>query len=336
MAERSEHQGEVVVAAVAKQGRFVDHHQRMHPDVALGMPLGVLRHADQGFELGEEAEQPALLEEAKAGRRAPPLQQQLADLFENTLARHFVQGRLAAQLDEGGIGGHLEAGDELRYPQRPQGVFGEGAGVGRAEHAGLEVTPASEGVDDLVGERVAGHAVDSEVAPAGRALEIEVRIACDGEAAVPRCDLVVAARQREIGVDVGETQHSETLSHPQDLPEGSEKGFQRGRLESENLDVDILGIESEQPVAHVATDEEGPSARRLHRARDIQDYRIQHSGIIASDGPPRSPGGQGSRSSLSDTVRAPARGAPLRQVPRSAGSCIRRRRAHSRRVSPPR
>ena len=290
VAERAEHQGKIVVASIAKPGRFVDYQQRVHPDIAFGMPLGILGHAGQRFELGKEAQQSARLEEMQPGRGSAPLEEQLAKLLEDALARYLVERRPAAQVHEDRVGRHLEAGDELRHSQRPQGVFGEGARVGGAEHAALEVPSPSEGVDDLVGEGVAGHAVDGEVAPPRRALEVEVGIARHREAAMPRCDLAVAARQREVRIDVGEAQHPEALSHAQHATERPEKGFQRGQLEPEDLDIGVLGIEPEEAVAHMAADEQGPPACRLHRAGDVQDHRIQHARIIASAAPPRSPG----------------------------------------------
>ena len=63
-------------------------------------------------------------------------------------------------------------------------------------------------------------------------------------------------------------------------------GFQGVYLDTEDLDVDILGFEIEQPVAHVTTDQQGPSARSLHRPRDVQDHRIQHVRILSRGAPP--------------------------------------------------
>ena len=281
VAERRQHQGEVVVAPVAKPRRFVHHHEGMHPHVALRMPLRVLGNSDQGPELGKEAQQAARLEEPEARGGAAALEQHLAKLPEDAFPRYLAERRPGAERHQGGIRVHLEPGDELRHPQRPQGVLGEGARIRGAEHSELEVPPPSEGIDDLLAQGVERNGVDGEIAPAGRALEVEVRIARDREAAVPGRDLAVAARQGEIRVHVGEAQHAEALSHPQHAAKGGEQGLERIEAEPEHLDVDILRVESEEAIAHEAADEKGPSSRCPDRARDIENHRIEHARMIA-------------------------------------------------------
>ena len=50
-------------------------------------------------------------------------------------------------------------------------------------------------------------------------------------------------------------------------PNGAEHADQRFIVGARHLDVEILGFESEQPVAHAAADEPGP-AHGAHRAQD--------------------------------------------------------------------
>ena len=49
VADRAEHHRDLLraIEVVDARARLVDDHQRVHPDVALGMPLGLLRAADE-------------------------------------------------------------------------------------------------------------------------------------------------------------------------------------------------------------------------------------------------------------------------------------------------
>ena len=56
VADGAEHHRDLlrVIEIVDARARLVDDHQRVHPDVALGMPLRLLRAADERLQLGEE------------------------------------------------------------------------------------------------------------------------------------------------------------------------------------------------------------------------------------------------------------------------------------------
>ena len=87
----------------------------MHPDVALRVPLRVLRHAAQRRERREELQQPGVVEHAQRDRRALRLQQQLPPLVEQPLRRDAGEIQAAAQREQLGIGPHVEARGEARH-----------------------------------------------------------------------------------------------------------------------------------------------------------------------------------------------------------------------------
>ena len=96
----AEHDDELIgaIEIVDALPRLVDHHQRVHPDVAFGMPLGFLLAADERLQLGKQLVDDAELErEREADRRPLGAQQQLFDLAPDALRRQIVEADRAAQ-----------------------------------------------------------------------------------------------------------------------------------------------------------------------------------------------------------------------------------------------
>ena len=138
VAERAEHQLEILAAAVvwgsrpcrrlgralraafagagvtaAQGGRHVEDHEGVHPHVALRVPLGILRDAAQGVDLGEEAELARVLEHPEAERRLRRAKQQLLEFVEHPFAGQLAQIELPAQGNQRVVRRHFEPGREL-------------------------------------------------------------------------------------------------------------------------------------------------------------------------------------------------------------------------------
>ena len=70
VADRAEHDRDLLrPLEIATLTRLIDDQERVHPDVALGMPFGFLRTTNERLEFGKQAADNAELErERKAGR----------------------------------------------------------------------------------------------------------------------------------------------------------------------------------------------------------------------------------------------------------------------------
>ncbi len=145
------------VEIVDARPRLVDHHQRVHPDVALGMPLGLLRAADQRRHFREErARRRRVRGRARIRSTAGAAQhQQLLNLPQNPLARQVVEGDARGRrVSSPASIVELETGRELERAQHAQAVVGKRRGVDHPENAPLEVAPPSERVESI--RRTAG------------------------------------------------------------------------------------------------------------------------------------------------------------------------------------
>ena len=287
MTQRGQHQRQVVVAGRVPdpQGsRCVEDHQRVHPYVAFRMPLGVLLHAAQGVELGEESKLARRLQDPEPEGRAGSAQQQLPELLEHPLAGQLAQVERSAQRDQRLVGLHLEPGRELDDAQAAQRVFGKVLRIGRAQYAARQVFASAVRVQHLAGERVETDAVHGEVAAARGCGEIERRIGHDVEAAMPGTALAVASREREINVQAGDPKHAECAADCQHVAELREHGLETFDAQAEHLDVDILRGCPTEPVAHPAADHDGPAARVANGGRDVDDPGFDYPGVDLSGG----------------------------------------------------
>ena len=94
VAHRAEHDGHLAPAieVVDHRSSPIDHHQRVDPHVALGMPLRFLRAADEGRHFAEQPRHDAEFEaEREADRRTRRPQQELLELGVDPLARQIVE-----------------------------------------------------------------------------------------------------------------------------------------------------------------------------------------------------------------------------------------------------
>ena len=137
-----------------------------------------------------------------------------------------------------------------------------------AEDAALEVAPAAERVEVLLRERIEEDGVDREIAPPAGLFDGHPGVAGDLEAAVPAADLRLAAGQRDI--DARHLVDRERLADGIDAPGGLEQAAQSARLDAVHLEVDVGGVDPEEPVAHPSAGDQRAAARGAHRLRDRQ------------------------------------------------------------------
>ncbi len=116
------------------------------------------------------------------------------------------------------------------------------------------------GIEDLAAQGIKAHAVDGEV-PAPRGFgKVELGIGLDQESAMARRHLAVAAGEGEIHVDAFDPEHPEGAPHRNHPAELRQHRLQFGGRQAVDLHVQILGLDAEQVVAHVAADHQGPAA----------------------------------------------------------------------------
>jgi hypothetical protein len=97
VAQGCEHQLEILVATVSQHRSGIDDTKRVHEDVTLRMPTGILRHAHECVELREEPQQPSLSQQREPARGLPREQQQLPPLRQQALGRNAAEIRFGAQ-----------------------------------------------------------------------------------------------------------------------------------------------------------------------------------------------------------------------------------------------
>ena len=138
-----------------------------------------------------------------------------------------------------------------------------------AEYLPLEVGASVPGIDDLVRKRVPVDGVDGEVAPRGRVAHGQRRVVLHLERAVSEAKLRLAARNRHVDVEVRELEDSEARADEVEREAFRENRPQPVGRDAEALDVDVLRLAAHERVANASSDEKGPSALRLHHARDF-------------------------------------------------------------------
>ncbi len=271
VADRAEHHREAAraVEVVNRRSHLVDDHQRVHPDVALGMPLGLLRAAGERRHFRDErGDDPELEAQREPDGRPLREQQELLNFAQHALAGQVVEGDGAAHASGAFVHRQREPRRELQGAQHAKAVVGERPLVDHPEDAALEVVPAAERVEVLLRERIEEDGVDGEIAPPACLLDGHARVAGDLEAAVPAADLRLAARQRHI--DARHLVDGERLADGIDAAGGFEQAAQAARLDAVHLEVDVGGGEPEEPVAHPSAGDQRAAARGAHRLRDRQ------------------------------------------------------------------
>ena len=255
---------------VARRGRGQRQHlAHVRPDVALGVPHGVLRAAAQGRELGEEGLQKAALgQQIQGSVGARGLAEGAQELGADALGADAGEGvGLGLQRGPGGrLNGPPADGGEADGAEQAQAILAEAAhGVAHgADDAGAEVAQAADEVDDAPLKRVVEEGVDGEVAALGVVLGGVVGDAL-GVAAV-----LVAA----VGAEGGDVVGDGVLEDEHDAEALADAHALRGEEGRDLLgrggggDVDVLDGRAAQGIAHAPAGEVGGEAVAAEAADD--------------------------------------------------------------------
>ena len=175
VAHRAEHhrgQPRPIEVAV-RVARLVDHHQRVHPDVALGMPLRLLRAADERLHLRQQLLDDAELAAPARSRSTAARRRAAASRSRPRCARPAdrragCRGR-APRVSSSSVNSKRAANCSARSTRRLSSAKCRGSTTRRTR--AVEVGAAVERIDVLAGQRIPGDRVDGEVAAPRRVLD---------------------------------------------------------------------------------------------------------------------------------------------------------------------
>jgi hypothetical protein len=150
-------------------GELLEQHERVDPNVALGMELGRLLHALHPWDLGQDLRQQARLIKQLEGAAGAAFRQHLEQLLSNALTAYFADVR--RKLADGAQGlrrdGVAEAGSEAHGAQHAKLIFVEATMrlADSTDDFALQVfTSAHEVENFVVVQRIEQQAIDGEVA----------------------------------------------------------------------------------------------------------------------------------------------------------------------------
>ena len=133
---------------------FVDHLQRVHPDVALGMPLRLLRTTGERLQFRKQRRDDAKIHcERETGRR-PRREQQFFDFAPDAFSRQIVERNRPAQRARLLVEFEIEPGHELHGAQHPQAVIGKRVPIDHPQTALGEVLSTVKRIEVLLSERI--------------------------------------------------------------------------------------------------------------------------------------------------------------------------------------
>ncbi len=268
--DRAEHDGDLLRTrqVVDAQARLVNHLQRVDPDIALRMPLGFLLAAHERAQLGKELLDDAEVQRQREAARRLRREQQFLDLSPDTLGRQIVERDRPAQGPRPLVELEVEPRGELHGAQHAQAVLGERGRIDGAKDAPGEVGPAVERVEVLVADRLPGDGVHREVAAARGVGDRHRRIAGHVEPAVAAARLRFPAGQRD--VDLSGLEDLKAFADRLHATERFEQGAEAIGRKAEDLDVDVLGVAAEQPVAHPPPDDQRTATGLVDRTGNLE------------------------------------------------------------------
>jgi hypothetical protein len=131
-------------------------------------------------------------------------------------------------------------------------------------------------IEVLEGQRIETDSVHREVAPSRRFGEAHPGVVRDVESRMAGTDLAIAPGKREVDVEALYPKDAEGLPDMDHFSESREESFEVLEGEPEDLDVEILGFDAEEPIANVPADDEGASAFPRDRLRHAPGYFETH------------------------------------------------------------
>jgi hypothetical protein len=197
--------------------RHVDHHHHMHAGVDLGVVVGTLRHAPQGFHFRQQARQRAALAQHGKHARGLVLHQAACQFLPHPLGHQGIDFAGGDHLAHQGHGfrRHREIGEargEARHAQDAHRVLGEGRRH-MPHHARGEVGAAAVGIDQRAAF-ILGNGVDGQVAAQQVVFQRHLGCGMHHEAGVARRRLALGARQRVFLVAFADGGRRESRGRP--------------------------------------------------------------------------------------------------------------------------
>ncbi len=183
-------------------------------------------------------------------------------IFAGDGARHGRGGWVDCQ---------IEAASELHAAQDAQRVLRKGV-AGGAQDAVVEIHLAAEEIPDFAGDGVEAHGVDGEVAAGGGFARGDGFVKVGVKIAVAGAGLAVAAGDAEVPYmrpGPGKLHHAEAFP---DQIHAAAAGQERGQMivrHAVDFDVEVLGLEAEQGVAHRASHHHGLESGRAQIADNL-------------------------------------------------------------------
>ncbi len=285
---------EIVAIADADLREGVEARAGVIPDVALGMPFRILRHADHRVEFRVELRPTAGLQDIQADRRLAAAEQELRPLLHQAFGRQVDLGERGTEGD--GLRGdrEFEARGELHRTEHAERVFGELIGD-VAKTLSLKIGDAAPRVDHLARERVPHDRVEREVTAFRGVLRRHRRVGLHVEIRVLGARAVLTAGHRDVDREVLELRHAEGRADRDDAEFLAQGRFDLARAEAVDLDVDVEDGHAHQRVAHAAADEAGAVGpalrlkgvehrRRLRRGDPGQLHRHGQEQRVAIEG----------------------------------------------------
>lgn len=248
--------------AEAFAGEGVEAVEGVDPDVAFGVPFGVLGAADEGVEFGVMADPAGVVQKAEAGGKGAALEEEFFPLLEKALGGQALGLDGAAEGDGGGVGGELKTGDKLHAAEDAEGVLAE-AGAAMAEETGGEVGLAAEGVVEGSGKGVPKNGVDGEIAAQGGLGAGQKGVAGDGETFVAKAAFRFAAGEADIDRLTLDFEDPKGAAYFVDRPALAQDALEVVGGEAIHFHVQVFDRQAEEGVADGPADDPGLAAGLL-------------------------------------------------------------------------
>ena len=258
---------------------LVDHHQRVDPDVAFGVPLGFLRAADQGQQFREQACDDLEVERERQPQRGGGGAHAAASRSRPRYAR--PEGRRAeCRRAAPGSPGRPEA-RIVRQTARRAGRAGcRRRSAPDRRRAGACASRSARPANGSLCSPVRGSRPMALMVKSRRRAASANDMRGSPSTEKPRCPRpVFDSRRGSATSTAADLVHRKALAHRLDPPEAREQRRQVRRGDAEDLEIEILGVEAEQPVAHEPAHDPGAATglgdRRRNRARRFEGLVVR-------------------------------------------------------------